>query len=78
MHDEILSYADKYEGNSKSKGMASLGRKIPADISEELSEKIRERFTFGRLRELSILSLLTGLRISHLKDKETVITSHLL
>ena len=42
MHDEILSYADKYEGNSKSKGMASLGRKIPADISEELSEKIRE------------------------------------
>ena len=41
MHDEILSYADKYEGNSKSKGMASLGRKIPADISEELSEKIR-------------------------------------
>lgn len=42
MHDEILSYADKYEGNSKSKGMASLGRKIPADISDELSEKIRE------------------------------------
>lgn len=41
MHDEILSYADKYEGNSKSKGMASLGRKIPADISEELSKKIR-------------------------------------
>lgn len=41
MHDEILSYADKYEGSSKSKGMASLGRKIPADISEELSEKIR-------------------------------------
>lgn len=41
MHDEILSYADKYEGNSKSKGMASLGRKIPADISEKLSEKIR-------------------------------------
>lgn len=41
MHDEILSYADKYEGSSKSKGMASLGRKIPADISGELSEKIR-------------------------------------
>lgn len=45
MHDEILSYKDKYEGGSKdaaSKGMASLGRKIPADISEELSDKIRD------------------------------------
>ncbi|MBR5922499.1 MAG: D-alanine--D-alanine ligase [Clostridia bacterium] len=45
MHDEILSYKDKYEGGAKegpSKGMASLGRKIPADIPEELSEKIRD------------------------------------
>ncbi len=45
MNDEILSYEDKYLGNSKnggqSKGMASLGRKIPADISEEKSEEIR-------------------------------------
>ena len=42
MHDKILSYNDKYMGNSGSKGMASLGRKLPADISEELSEKIKE------------------------------------
>lgn len=42
MHDEILSYADKYESSSKSKGMASLGRKIPADISDELSNSIKE------------------------------------
>ena len=49
MHDEILSYKDKYLGGSKgskqegpSKGMASLGRKIPADISEEKSEEIRD------------------------------------
>ena len=45
MHDEILSYKDKYEGGGSkeaSKGMASLGRKIPADIPEELSEKIRD------------------------------------
>lgn len=45
MHDEILSYKDKYEGEKSkgaSKGMASLGRKIPADISDELSEKIRD------------------------------------
>lgn len=46
MNDEILSYEDKYLGNSKnggqSKGMASLGRKIPADLSEEKSEEIKE------------------------------------
>ena len=48
MHDEILSYEDKYLGGSKSenngpsKGMASLGRKIPADLPEEKSEEIRE------------------------------------
>ncbi|MBO7519748.1 MAG: D-alanine--D-alanine ligase, partial [Clostridia bacterium] len=45
MHDEILSYKDKYEGGKSkgsSKGMASLGRKIPADIPVELSDKIRD------------------------------------
>lgn len=45
MNDEILSYEDKYMSNSKSsgsKGMASLSRKIPADISEAKSEEIRE------------------------------------
>ena len=45
MNDEILSYEDKYMGNSKnggqSKGMASLGRKIPADLSEDKSNEIR-------------------------------------
>lgn len=45
-NDEILSYEDKYMGNSKkggpSKGMASLGRKIPADLSEEKSNEIRD------------------------------------
>ena len=44
MDDEILTYERKYMSNSKggqSKGMASLGRKIPADLSEEESEKIR-------------------------------------
>lgn len=46
MHDEILSYKDKYEGGGKnsgaSKGMASLGRKIPADISEEKAQEIKD------------------------------------
>ena len=44
--DEILSYADKYLGSDSktsggSKGMASLKRRIPAEISDELREKIR-------------------------------------
>ncbi len=44
MNDEILSYEDKYMSNAKggqSKGMASLGRKIPADLTEERSDEIR-------------------------------------
>ncbi len=46
MHDDILSFEDKYLGGGKktggSKGMTSLSRKLPADISEEKSEEIRE------------------------------------
>ena len=44
MHDEILSYEDKYMSGSKggSKGMASLGRKIPADLPDDKSEEIRK------------------------------------
>lgn len=46
--DEILSFEDKYvgggskNGGSKSSGMASLKRKIPADISEEMRKEIRD------------------------------------
>ena len=45
--DEILSYTDKYVGGGKtkgsaSKGMATLSRKVPADIPEEMSKKIQE------------------------------------
>lgn len=43
--DEILSFEDKYTGgskSSKSSGMASLKRKIPADLTEELRNEIRE------------------------------------
>ena len=46
MHTEdILSYEDKYVSNAKggkSQGMASVMRKIPADISPEMRERIRE------------------------------------
>lgn len=43
-NDEILSYQDKYTGGTKSgkSGMASLKRKIPADIDGETREKIRD------------------------------------
>lgn len=43
--DEILSFEDKYTGgskSSKSSGMASLKRKIPADITEDMRKEIRE------------------------------------
>lgn len=45
--DEILSYQDKYVGGGKtktggSKGMASLQRKVPADITEEMNKRIQE------------------------------------
>ncbi len=43
--EDILSYEDKYVSNSKnggSKGMASVSRKIPAEISPKLREEIRD------------------------------------
>ena len=45
--DEILSYTDKYVGGSKtkgsgSKGMATLQRKVPAEISEEMNKQIQD------------------------------------
>ena len=44
MSDEILSYEDKYMSGAKggSKGMASVTRKCPADISEEKATEIRK------------------------------------
>ncbi len=45
MTDEILSYEDKYTSGGKktggSKGMASLSRKVPADLDENRTEEIR-------------------------------------
>ena len=49
--DEILSYTDKYMSGGKTKtgmegsakqGMASLKRKLPAEISQEMKEKIQK------------------------------------
>ena len=45
--EEILSYTDKYIGGNKtkgagSKGMATLQRKVPAEISEETEKQIKD------------------------------------
>lgn len=48
MNDEILSYEDKYMSGGKSsksggsKGMTSLQRKLPAELSEEKAAEIRD------------------------------------
>lgn len=38
---DILSYQDKYEGQSKSKGMASAARRIPADLPEDMFAEVK-------------------------------------
>ncbi len=45
MHDKILSYDDKYKANaskSGSKGMASLSRKLPADLTPDKANEIKQ------------------------------------
>lgn len=44
MHDKILSFDDKYRagaGKNGSKGMASLNRKLPAELCEEKTKEIQ-------------------------------------
>ena len=73
MNDEILSYEDKYMGGSKgskssgSKGMASLSRKIPADISDEKSNEIREL----SCKIFKTLGCSGVVRIDYLMDSKT-------
>ena len=53
--NEFLTYRDKYVGNgkgSKSKGMASTNRIIPARITKEQEEGLKE-FLIDRIRENS-------------------------
>lgn len=64
---EILSYGDKYLSNSSSKGMASLGRKLPADIPTELSDKIRNL----SCRVFKALGCSGVVRIDYLLDDKT-------
>ena len=67
MNDEILSYEDKYMSSGSkdgSKGMASVSRKCPADITDEKSDEIRD---ISR-RAFSALGASGVVRIDYLLD----------
>lgn len=74
--DEILSYQDKYVSggsktkagnNSKDKGMASLKRKLPADISAKMKKEIQEL----AVETFKILGCRGVARIDFLVDNDT-------
>lgn len=41
-YDDVLSFSDKYLSNGASKGMTSLKRRLPADISDEKKAEIQQ------------------------------------
>lgn len=80
--DEILSYSDKYMSggkgkagklggsktlSSKDKGMASLDRKVPADISKERKEEIQNL----AIKTFKVLGCSGVSRIDFMIDKDT-------
>lgn len=67
---DILSYEDKYMGNSKngaSKGMAGVSRKIPAELSAEKREEIRDM----AVKSFKALGCNGVARIDFMIDEET-------
>lgn len=69
---EILSYEDKYVNNankagSKNSGMASVSRKIPAEISSELREEIRNM----AVKSFKALGVCGVSRIDFMIDEDT-------
>lgn len=70
MHSkDILSYEDKYMSNAKggkSKGMASVSRKIPAEVSPEMRDKIRDI----AVKSFKILGCSGCARIDFMIDEE--------
>lgn len=70
--EEILSYKDKYLSDSSSKnggskGMASTGRKIPADISKKIKEEIEDM----SIRACKALNTTGVVRIDYLYDTKS-------
>lgn len=62
--DEILSYEDKYEKGSKSKGMASTRRLLPAPISED-ERRMIEQYA---IRSFQVLRASGVVRIDFMMD----------
>ncbi len=68
--EEILSYKDKYESGGKnggSKGMASVSRKIPADLTPEMTKKIQDM----AVESFQALGCSGVARIDFMIDEET-------
>lgn len=67
-NDEFLSYEDKYQSKgTKSAGMASTKRQIPAELSASIEAQIEEMAIFG----FKSLDLSGNVRIDFLIDKNT-------
>lgn len=69
-NDEILSYADKYLGGEKAKlsaGMADTKRKLPADISPQLEEKVKQT----AMKTFKALGCCGVSRVDFLYDEKT-------
>lgn len=67
---DILSYEDKYVSNAKgsgSKGMASVSRKIPADLTPEQREEVREL----AVKSFKVLGCNGVSRIDFMIDEDT-------
>jgi len=67
-YDAILSYKDKYQSNSKSKGMASTSRICPAELDDVLTKKVQDL-----AKEVFIVLGCSGVtRIDFLMDSNTM------
>jgi len=64
--DEILSYSEKYLGESKGKGMASASRKLPAELSPEKEEEIKKY----AVKAFKVLGCSGVARVDFLLDKD--------
>jgi len=63
----FLGFEEKYLSSGKSKGMKSLGRKIPADISDDMAARVRQ-LSLDIFKALDLKGLV---RIDYIIDKST-------
>lgn len=64
---DLLSYEDKYMSSGKSKGMASAGRKVPADISKK-EEEIISSYSINACKTINTNGVV---RIDYLMDMDS-------